>query len=102
MRKKSIIALFCAAILLSGCGANNVEQENANPGSNSKEENSVSEQKETEDLTADLASYSDMFTERDEKNSYNEASAINITLSAHPRLYPSAKARLPFAGKVPM
>lgn len=81
MRKKSIIALFCAAILLSGCGANNVEQENANPGSNSKEENSVSEQKETEDLTADLASYSDMFTERDEKNSYNEASAINITLS---------------------
>jgi len=81
MRKKSIIALFCAAILLSGCGANNVEQENANPGSNSKDENSVSEQKETEDLTADLASYSDMFTERDEKNSYNEASAINITLS---------------------
>ncbi len=102
MRKKSIIALFCAAILLSGCSTNSKNlsdlsgdansdsgQLNANSASNPGDENLVSGQKNTnssskqeeEDLNTDVASYSDMFTERDAKSSYDETSAINITLS---------------------
>lgn len=97
MRKKSIIALLCTAILLSGCSStskNTVSDSShtdANPDSGQVSANSIPEnenadsdlQKEVRSNAdfASVSSYSDMFTERDAKSTYDNTSAIEIALS---------------------